>query len=82
MVGRKGEKVIGFEFRNEGTNSTVSFLKDGAGVTLQPNEEKPYALDGNTYFEEQYTVVFGVINGANPYTHKAIVTEMYIKEKE
>lgn len=79
VVGRKGEKVVAFEFRNEGSNSEVSFTKDGAGVALLPNEEKPYAVDGLAYFEEIFTVNFSVINGANPYTHKAILTEIYHK---
>jgi len=80
LIGRRGEKVVAFEFRNEGDNSTVSFKKDGAGVSLLPNEEKPYAVDGLAYFEEQFTVIFEAIIPANPYTHKAIVTEIYHKE--
>lgn len=79
VVGREREKVVAFEFRNEGSNSEVSFTKDGAGVTLRPDEEKPYAVDGLAYFEETFTVNFSVINGANPHTHKAILTEIYHK---
>lgn len=79
VVGRRGEKIVAFEFRNEGSNSEVSFTKDGAGITLLPNEEKPYAVDGMAYFEETFTINFSVINSANPYTHKAILTEIYHK---
>lgn len=79
LIGRRSEKVVAFEFRNEGSNSRVSFLKDGAGITLTPGEEKPYAVDGLAYFEEEFVVRFEVI-GAGAHTHKAIITEIYHKE--
>lgn len=79
VIGRPREKVVAFEFRNEGSNSLVTILKDGAGVSLSPKEEKPYAVDGLAYFEEEFVVKFqNIVAGAA--THRAIITEIYHKD--
>ena len=78
-VGRLEDPVIAFEFRNEGDNSNMRVTKDGAGFTLAPGEEKPFALDGNVTFHEQFVVHFSKIKPADPATHLGVLTEMYFK---
>lgn len=80
-VGRNGERVVAFEFRNEGTNSFARISKAGAGYTLNVGEEKSYALDGNFYFLEQFIITFTEDKPAIPTTHKVLLTEIYDKSE-
>jgi hypothetical protein len=78
IVGRKGERVIAFEFRNDGTNSRAIFHHDGAGPSLLPGDEKVYAMDGTVFFHQSFLVKFEAVDGSQPATHRVLVTEMYL----
>lgn len=77
MVGGRQEKVIAFEFRNEGTDTNLIVQKDGAGFTLAPGEEKAFAVDGHIFFEDAFLVKWND-TGASP-VRRGVLTEMYVK---
>lgn len=77
VVGQQQDRVIAFEFRNEGTDINMKVTKDGAGFTLAPGEEKAFALDGKTYFEDAFLVQW-VSPGASP-VRRGTLTEIYVK---
>lgn len=76
-IGGRSERVVGFEFRNEGTDTNLIVKKDGEGFTLTPGQEKAFALDGHNYFEEAFLVMWED-TGASP-ERKGVLTEMYVK---
>ena len=77
VIGRKGDEVVAFELRNDGTNSNIRISKDAAGITLKPGQEKPYAVDGDLNFEEAFTIGF-TQTGPSP-VHLLLLTEIYRK---
>ena len=77
VIGGRSEKVVAFEFRNEGTDANMVVKKDGQGFTLTPGQEKAFALDGKQYFEESLLVMWED-DGASP-VKKGVLTEMYVK---
>lgn len=82
VVGRRGERVVAFEFRNEGENSIVEVTKDGEGITLVPGEEKPYGVGEKVYFQEEFIINFSVVDGSKSVTHKAVLTEIYERKQQ
>ena len=81
VIGKRGEKVVAFEFSNHGTNSLATFKKDGVGYSLVPGQEKPFGLNQNVFFDnEEFIIEFSVIDSSSEHMHKMVLLEMYHKD--